>query len=269
MRIKYFDGLKGMAALIVMFSHFGGVFNLSLSKIPILSVFFDGGMAVYLFIIISSFGICCSLDKQNIEMAILKLVIKRYFRLSLPLIFPTLFAFLICLFHWDYNKLLATTTHNSWAYPLLPEHLIINQLTSGIAVGVVKGSALIAPLWMMKYIFLGTFICIPLFFVVKNLNNVWYKAFFLAIFAILFFSISPYYFSVIIGVILFAIHGKRIQYSWSISLFCMILLLLEEIFHIETSKLIRSVLILAIIEYGNVFQSILNKKIFQEFSIYI
>lgn len=263
MRVYYLDGLKGVAALIVMFGHFCGFFGLGLFQIPVLGIFFDGAMAVYLFIILSSFSICCSLDKQNIYKTITKLMLKRYFRLTLPLILPTLFAFFICFFHLDYNKLLATLSHNLWAYTLLSEQLKLNQLTSGIAVGVVKGSALISPLWMMRYIFLGTFICIPLLFIVKYLSNVWCKAFLFAIFTILFYSISSYYSAVIIGVVFFAIHGKENRYSWLISLLCMILMLFMEIFHIETSKLIRSVLILVLIEYGSFLKTILNKKVFQ------
>ena len=171
MRIKYFDGLKGFSAIIVMLTHFVLCFKMLswLQEVPVVGLFFDGGMAVYIFIILSAFGMCCSFSKSDFSSTITKVALKRYFRLTMPLVLPTILAFMLLILNLDYSLNLGELEHNEWTKTLLPAEAHINQLTSGILVGVLKGSALINPLWMMKYIFLGSFIAMPCYYLIHNM----------------------------------------------------------------------------------------------------
>ena len=137
-RVTCFDGLKGLSAIIVMFAHFFICFaHISwLQTIPFLRILVDGGMAVFIFILLSSFGICASLDKQNVEMAIVRFGINRYFRLTLPLLWPSALGFLCCLLGMNYNVAVGTSLGDFWIQTLLPSEPQIQQFTSGVAVGV-------------------------------------------------------------------------------------------------------------------------------------
>ena len=203
--VKCFDGLKGLSALIVMMTHFALCFS-SISffqSIPVVGLFFDGGLAVYIFIILSSFGMCCSIANSNLGEAMIKVSLKRYFRLTLPLVCPSILAFAILLSNLDFSNELGLLENNDWTRTLLPETPHLNQLTSGILVGVLKGSALINPLWMMKYIFLGSFIVLPFYALFAKIRDRWLFAMCLFFFFVVFYSLSPYYSASLLGVALF------------------------------------------------------------------
>lgn len=267
MRVLYFDGLKGVSAIIVLLSHFFLCFLHFdyLSSTPFLRLFFDGGMSVFIFIILSAFGICASLDKQNVEEAIVKVGLKRYFRLSLPIVWPSLLGFLLCAIGANYNVIVGREMNDEWIRTLLPEELSVNQLTSGIAVGVLRGSAFINPLWMMKYIFLGTFIVIPLFCVAKRMNSALFKALFLFAMGILFYSESIFLASTIVGVLLYFYHnyGEKNR----LFLFCVSLIGLISIEIISANEtylimLLKGISVIMIVRYGFSLQACLSRPIF-------
>ena len=267
MRVLYFDGLKGLSAIIVLLSHFFLCFLRfdNLSSTPFLRLFFDGGMSVFIFIILSAFGICVSLDKQNVEDAIVKVGLKRYFRLSLPLVWPSLLGFLICVIGANYNVIVGKEINNEWVRTLLPEELAINQLTSGVAVGVLRGSAFINPLWMMKYIFWGTFIVIPLFCVAKRMNRALLQALFLLAMGILFYSESIFFASSIVGVLFYFFHNYGEKKQRFLFLFSLISLISLEILP-ETETylimLLKGISVIMIVRYGFTLQACLSSPPF-------
>lgn len=265
MRFTYFDGLKGLSAIIVMQTHFAICFqSISwLQDVPIIGMLFDGGMAVYIFVILSSFGICCSISASTMETAVIKIGVKRFFRLMLPLILPSIVAFVLAGMNLNYCYEIGCLENNEWTENLLPKTLSINQLTSGVLVGVLKGSALINPLWMMKYIFLGSFIVLPVLVVAKNITNISFRIVYLLMAFILSYSVSPYYSAVIIGVILFfTTHSlancrtKCRMLIFGISL--MSVLLLHWLVPYNT-KYIRAVFLILMISMSSHLKSFLSK----------
>ena len=232
MRVRCFDGLKAVSAIIVMLSHYFLCFLRWdwLATVPFVRLLFDGGMAVFIFIMLSAFGICASLDKDDVKMAIVHVGLKRYFRLSLPLLWPSVLGYLICVLGLNYNVAFGTVSNNEWVRTLLPADVAINQLTSGVAVGVLRGSAFINPLWMMKYIFLGTFITIPLFFVVNALRKTLYKLVFILIMGILFYSESIFYAAIVAGVLLYVVHKMEIRHETVICAVSVAILVALELF---------------------------------------
>lgn len=263
MRVSYFDGVKGLAALVVMFTHFVLCFSSIsyLQYIPIVGMLFDGGMAVYIFVLLSAFGICCSLSRDDVESVIVSTGIKRYFRLTQPIILPSLLAFVISYIGWNYSFQVGDITGNEWTKNLLPENVQLRQLTSGIIVGALKGSALINPLWMMKYIFFGTFLTIPLFFTVRRIKKSYLKFIYLAFFAIVLYSISPYYSATILGIILYQFHLIKTNNSTIVSLMLFLIVLLLHVYDIDTTKYLRGVLLVFSVEYCMPIQRLLKSRL--------
>ncbi|MBP3504785.1 MAG: acyltransferase family protein [Lachnospiraceae bacterium] len=122
-RVLYFDGLKGISALIVFLSHFIGTFTCIswIAKIPILNIFLDGTMAVHVFIMLSGFGICTSMSQSgDIATTVGRIVLKRYFRLALPIVIPTIIAYILYEIGAYHNQEVASSTNNQWLSALMP-----------------------------------------------------------------------------------------------------------------------------------------------------
>ena len=230
-RIECFDGLKGFSAIIVMLTHFSICFSSIswLQQVPIVGLLFDGGLAVYVFVILSSLGMCCSLANSKFENSMVKVSLKRYFRLTLPLILPSLLAFIISFAHLNYCSELGRAENNEWTMTLVPQELHFNQLTSGIIVGVLRGSALINPMWMMKYIFLGSFLVLPFFYLSILVRNNIAKYACLLFFAVAFYSTSPYYTAIFMGILLYHLKDKLMRFG---NLFSMFLLVILVVLHV-------------------------------------
>lgn len=264
MRIKYFDGLKGFSAIIVMLTHFALCFKTIswLQEVPIVGLFFDGGMAVYIFIILSAFGMCCSFSKSDFSSTIIKVALKRYFRLTMPLVLPTILAFMLLILNQDYSLNLGELEHNEWTKTLLPAEAHINQLTSGILVGVLKGSALINPLWMMKYIFLGSFIAMPCYYLIHNLKSERGKLLYLCCAGILAYSISSYYTAIFVGVGLYVFKDRIFSYRQVF--LCPILLLVIILLHAynpATTKFTRAILVVLLVSSGTLTKQLLSSSL--------
>ncbi len=264
MRIKYFDGLKGFSAIIVMLTHFALCFKTIswLQEVPIVGLFFDGGMAVYIFIILSAFGMCCSFSKSDFSSTITKVALKRYFRLTMPLVLPTILAFMLLILNLDYSLNLGELEHNEWTKTLLPAEAHINQLTSGILVGVLKGSALINPLWMMKYIFLGSFIAMPCYYLIHNLKSERGKLLYLCCAGILAYSISSYYTAIFVGVGLYVFKDRIFSYRQVF--LCPILLLVIILLHAynpATTKFTRAILVVLLVSSGTLTKQLLSSSL--------
>ncbi len=97
MRITFLDGLRGWAALVVLITHFIAAFVLQFypNYHNPLHLFFSGHSAVYLFFMLSGFSLSSHFFLYSDFRKLLKLFIFRYFRLSIPILFSTLFTFLI------------------------------------------------------------------------------------------------------------------------------------------------------------------------------
>lgn len=139
MRIKYFDGLKGFSAIIVMLTHFVLCFKMLswLQEVPVVGLFLMVEWLCIFYYIISIWYVLL-LFKIRFSSTITKVALKRYFRLTMPLVLPTILAFMLLILNLDYSLNLGELEHNEWTKTLLPAEAHINQLTSGILVGVLK-----------------------------------------------------------------------------------------------------------------------------------
>jgi peptidoglycan/LPS O-acetylase OafA/YrhL len=118
MRIKYIDGMRGLAALIVLFSHiidaFYPVLNPSLTVSPIsldvlakqsllikafvftpLSILYNGLFAVMFFLLISGYVVSYNCFHNKDENYISASFFRRYFRLTIPILFSCFISYLL------------------------------------------------------------------------------------------------------------------------------------------------------------------------------
>ena len=275
-RVKCFDGLKGFSALVVMMTHFSLCFkSISwLQELPVIGLFFDGGLAVYIFVILSSFGVCCSIANSGLETAMLKVSLKRYFWLTLPLVLPSIVAFAIVLLNLNFCKELGVLENNNWTRTLVPGIPHLNQLTSGILVGVLKGSALINPLWMMKYIFLGSFLVLPFFTLFSKIKDKRCFVGCLLFFFVIFYSLSPYYAAVLLGVGLYFTKDFLKRLGNGLALVALALLIGLHAYDFEKTQFVGGALFITMSLSSPILRHMFKSKLFlflnkQSYQLYL
>ncbi len=123
-KIKYLEGLRGIAALIVLFNHLQFVCFVThhnfvigyINKLEIYKVFkvflinsinlsFDGRLSVWIFWVLSAYVISIIFFKpnENYNKILIEYVTKRYFRLCIPVLCSVIFAYLILKLGLMYN----------------------------------------------------------------------------------------------------------------------------------------------------------------------
>lgn len=126
-KVKQLDGLRGIAALIVLFGHliqtcfityrlklYTIIFKLNLpiilklSAISTINLFTESWLAIWIFWVLSAYVISIKLFKGNsTQKTIIESFSKRYFRLYFPVLASVMIAFIILAFNGMYNHELA------------------------------------------------------------------------------------------------------------------------------------------------------------------
>ena len=175
MWLYYIDALKGLACIIVFIFHFNAAFivdGVALQRIPnSISFIVDGSWAVYLFLLLSGFSITMSLQrKQQYQ----DHIVKRYFRLALPVSLIQIIAYIMGLIGLYTNGVVSDLTNNVWFGHFYTDFSIVT-LFKGLIFAVPWGNEysapLIAPAWMLTYVFWGTFLVVCLQIASNNLKN--------------------------------------------------------------------------------------------------
>lgn len=215
-KIYFLDGLRGFAALAVVFNHFIDAFYPKISgefsgaitlqtweKILAYTpfgLFFNGDFAVCIFFVISGLVISRSFfQHENFHQAPLY-VCKRYLRFVLPVAFSALIAWLITHLGFSHNKEIFAVTNSTWV-----ERFFIYDFGffSAAAYGFIEVfffncSYHFNPvLWTMVYEFWGS---ILIYFLLYLFGNKPYRAFIFMGLAI--FSSGYYVSAMMFGVIL-------------------------------------------------------------------
>ena len=174
-KIQYIDGLKGVGALMVMLSHY----NLMRFPAPtwfhdgyFSTLFMSGGFAVALFLIVSGFTAWMSVERKiNDRKLIGKMIVNRYFRFGIPfgVVFIIMYAcWYLGIFNWhiDAGELTKSEVLKTAFWPVNIVGFIKSLLLSPI-----NSDFWDSPLWMMKYVFLGTYIAILLRLGVSTISS--------------------------------------------------------------------------------------------------
>jgi peptidoglycan/LPS O-acetylase OafA/YrhL len=192
-KIKYLDGLRGLAAFAVFIGHFTPLFIICTSYFVsvFVAIFFFGRLfAVSIFFILSGYVLTYAFFKTGKEEILVSGAVRRYIRLLVPVSFLFLLIYI-------------------FVYPGFPGHAntdSIKDLLSQMFWGVfVHGQYAFVPgqdsytgvLWTMTIEFIGSFIVFSFASLFGKLRNRW--VFYIAAIA---FFIHTYYLAFILGMIL-------------------------------------------------------------------
>lgn len=173
-KIKYLNGLKGIGAIMVFLCHYhlmGFPMPSWMSTNPYASLLIDGGFAVAFFIIISGFTAWLSVERKFHDMALLsQMAVNRYFRFAVP--FGVVFIMMFIAWHlgaFDYHveagNLSGSETLKTAFWPVS-----IVGFIKALLLSPVNPDFWDAPLWMMKYVFFGTYIAIIVRMGIDNMS---------------------------------------------------------------------------------------------------
>ena len=194
-KLAYLEGLRGVAALMVVLCHLRYTFAISstdtlleqlkqrtdsylLSYIvnSIVNIMFDGNLAVYIFWFMSAYVISIKLFMQDDSQYLFQSFSKRYFRLMLPALGSILFALSLLHFGLMYNSQLAqklgTGYQNGWLGSFYQfDANILEAVKSGLwntFFNYDDRTSYNASLWTMNPELYGSMFCFLLFGVVGN-----------------------------------------------------------------------------------------------------
>ncbi len=187
-RIEWLDGLKGFACLCVFAHHFllafypetywGSAAREQLLPASLAQNFamavFNGNYLVALFCTISGIVISVSVMGLKEKERISNIIVKRYFRLVLPVFAFSSVIFVMMKLGVFSNSEVGAITGNDWFVSFYPAvDLKIKDLfeTSFILVLFGGNSAFCGVFWMLKTIFLGSFLSILLSMLSWNFNK--------------------------------------------------------------------------------------------------
>lgn len=196
-KLPYFEGIRGVAALIVVFDHLDFALSLKLdtriynlvlqftgSEIistiaqSIISFCKNGNLAVFIFFFMSGYVISIKLFSSESKSYLISAVSKRYFRLMPPILGSVLIGFLLMKFDLIYNiklaQVLNTESTLGYFYNFYPSFL--SAFKSGIwnvlfttSLGGYNG-----PLWTMRPEFYGSLFCFLLFILLNKVKIKYY-----------------------------------------------------------------------------------------------
>lgn len=274
-KIKYLDGLKGLGALMVFFCHY----NLMRFPAPewfrdsyFSKLFASGGFAVAFFLIISGFTAWMSVSRKITDRNLLaKILVNRYFRFSVPFGFAFVFMYIgwyagIFNGHIEAGKLTGSVTLQNAFWPVNIIGFVKSLLLSPI-----NSDFWDAPLWMMKYVFLGTYIAVlirlGIDFITSKLQVV------ALMFVLLLFGIGDIFFmGVVLGILLSYLNvafKRQVKSHIGGVILLVLFLYLRWRFpfnvSVELSNFIMATIFLFAIYQLPLLQRILETKIFQFF----
>lgn len=119
-RLDWVDGLKGISAIIVVLQHtLVTIFSVSASenfRIPVLHHLWDGNFAVSVFIILSTMLTCHGIERHRDKLLerYRYIVLKRYFRLVIPVGVIIVAMYLLNLLGLFYAEEYGAKTNNEW-----------------------------------------------------------------------------------------------------------------------------------------------------------
>jgi len=193
-KLQYFEGIRGLAALIVVFHHldfvlslnldtkvFNFIYNLSgfetLSNISqsIFSFFLNGNLAIFTFFFMSGYVISIKLFTGNSKTYLISAISKRYFRLMPPILGSILISFFLMKFNLIYNIELSTVlgTENTLGYFYNFNPSFLSAFKSGVwnVLFTTNRAGYNGPLWTMMPEFYGSLLCFLTFIIFNRIKK--------------------------------------------------------------------------------------------------
>lgn len=213
MKIVYLDGLRGLAALIVVVSHFFQVFAPSVfegrkeiehfafegiaARTPF-NLLFNGNFSVCLFFVLSGYVLSYRFFQTGDRLIIYSSAIRRYFRLAAPALVSVFLAYLIIVLDLGAYDKIRGMTLSSMPDPFMASDNLLVMLKEGLFhTFFTYGSQYNPVLWTMTYELFGSFLIFG-FLVLCGRRVIRYTAYVLLIYV---FNDS-YYLGFMLGMLL-------------------------------------------------------------------
>ena len=265
--LDWVDGLKGVSAIIVVLQHIlVTIFGLSVSenfRIPVAHNLWDGNFAVSVFIILSTILTCHGIEKHRNEL--LKryryIVLKRYFRLVVPVGVIIVIMYLLNLAGLFYAEEFGAKTNNSW---LMNSTETLIHLPGNILCAPLGGCYTILRVgWMLKYVFLGTMWVIILDLLLAGRKNS-SKLFLLAICTYIAWKCDFYYINVVFGYAIYTFRDE-LRYGGAKKYILLLVLLLifcvsDLYYKTDQWNMVRAICIVSLVFISNCSIKILSIK---------
>lgn len=173
-KIEHLEGLRGLACLIVVISHYMQFYFHSvlfsnptfsakylLSKTP-LNLFYNGNFAICIFFILSGYVLSINFLSTNNYQSLVESSVKRYFRLMIPVFVSVIIAYFLLIFGaYNYFTLhtndLRYTTMNQNFFTML-KYALFDVFFKNTITNTKANVTYIGVLWTMNYEFLGSFL---------------------------------------------------------------------------------------------------------------
>ena len=286
-RLYFLDGLRGLAALMVLFSHINVNFLQHTTKefdVRFLHFFSDGQFAVILFFILSGFSLSIryvnNLNAYGLRYLFAK-IISRYFRLMIPIVVICVIAYILVINQLFFN--LEAARHS----PILSDWLGSFYNFSPSIEGLMKFSlfdvflsynkltSYNSSLWTMTYEFLGSIMIFFIFYILKYIK---YKKIFITFTFTFTFLSFPIYSCFILGMIMayYQINYKIYNFRYFGFLFLSIIIYInsEFPFIIYQYSILMAFLLIFTVSNSSILKTFLSNEFFRtlgriSFSLYL
>lgn len=184
MKFAFLDGLRGLAAVIVVIDHFAISFfqratdaSIAFTHVPFienlilqtpLHILVSGNFAVCIFFVLSGFVLSAKFFATRDRKVVVASAWRRYVRLELPIFASVMLSFLLMISPFLYNQTAALISGSSWLrdlwpiVPTLPDALY--HATIGVFID--AKSQYNTVLWTMQIELVGSFLVFALLFAV-------------------------------------------------------------------------------------------------------
>jgi peptidoglycan/LPS O-acetylase OafA/YrhL len=212
MKFRYLDGLRGLAALIVVIDHFAisffpaatdgsvhtthGALESVVQSTP-LHLLVSGNFSVCIFFVLSGFVLSAKFFRTGNRQVVIASAIKRYFRLALPVLACVMLAFILMSTNAFFNVPASQITGSNWLGGFWQFQPSFWDALYHATIGVfIKGSSNYnTVLWTMKTELLGSFL---VFAILLTVGKQRYRS--LAYLALGLLLIKTYYVTFVCGV---------------------------------------------------------------------
>lgn len=222
-KIQYLDGLRGLAAFVVVFHHFIYAFYPALflgsnvqthlkageeafASGSFLNLFYNGNFAVCIFYVMSGFVLSYKFFLMKDREIIKESVVKRYVRLVVPVAFSVLCAYVLMRLSLFYNRQAAEVSGSYWIgefWRFSPDFFgALKQIFYGAFFE--SSFNYNVTLWSIAYEFAGSFLVFGFLAVFGKMKLRW-----IAYVAAIAFFFQTYYLAFILGLLLSDIVAHR------------------------------------------------------------
>ncbi len=212
-KIQYMDGLRGLAAFIVVLNHFVLAFYPALFfgsdaqnqhvesfvSGSVFNIFYNGNFAVCIFFVLSGFVLSHKFFLQKNHEIITESAVKRYARLAIPVAVSVFLAFILMKFSLFYNREVSAISGSGWFgdfWNFKPNFLdALNQIF--IRSFFADGSDYNSILWTIAFEFSGSFLVFGFLALFGKIKNRYWAYLIVAA-----FFFQTYYLTFILGILL-------------------------------------------------------------------